>query len=54
MRRMFALGNGKPSSQALAQAKSLLLRTTAPQIDACKKLAEKHWKPIVAGLGNIC
>ena len=41
MRRMFALGNGKPSSQALAQAKSLLLRTTAPQIDACKKLAEK-------------
>ena len=41
MRRMFALGNGKPSPQALAQAKSLLLRTTAPQIDACKKLAEK-------------
>ena len=41
MRRMFALGNGKPSSQALAQAKSLLLHTTAPQIDACKKLAEK-------------
>lgn len=41
MRQTFALGSGKPSAQALAQAKSLLLRTTAPQIDACKKLAAR-------------
>lgn len=41
MRQTFALGNAKPSAQALAQAKKLLLNTSAPQIDACKKLASK-------------
>ena len=41
LRQTFALGSGKPSAQALAQAKKLLLNTSAPQIDACKKLAAK-------------
>lgn len=37
----FVLGKNKPSAQALAQAKKLLLNTTAPQIDACRKLASR-------------
>lgn len=41
MRSFFALDKAKPSSQAVAAAKRLLLRTSVPQIDACRKLAEK-------------
>ena len=44
MRQSFALGKGKPSAAALAQAKKLLLNTTAPQIDACRDLADKTLK----------
>ena len=40
-RQTFALGKGKPSAAALAQAKKLLLNTTAPQIDFCRRLAER-------------
>lgn len=41
MRQTFALGKGKPSAQSLSNAKKLLLRTAAPHIDACKKLASR-------------